>query len=112
MIGPATCPRLEFGIPFHGARQRTTRRGHVDRFLLLRSDDQLLLGVAWSGLSYVGRDASGTPILGAGPDALIVLTLPPQHVGELWPQMFASSSPMRWCRWRCTMSRPAGRTAP
>ncbi len=50
----------------------------MDRFLLLRADDQLLLGVAWSGFTPAGDP----PVLVAGADATIVLTLPPQHVGE------------------------------
>jgi hypothetical protein len=54
----------------------------VDRFLLFRPDDQLLLGVAWSGLSFAGRDPTGAPVLEAGAGATVVLTLPPQHVGE------------------------------
>ncbi|WP_432838115.1 hypothetical protein [Dactylosporangium sp. CA-092794] len=47
----------------------------MEEYLLLRPDDQLVLGVAWSGLT-------GAPRLEAGPGAVIELTLPPQHTGE------------------------------
>ncbi|MEA2411061.1 MAG: hypothetical protein QOC77_1622, partial [Thermoleophilaceae bacterium] len=54
----------------------------LDGFLICRPSDQLLLGVTWSGLSRIGADASGLPLLQAGDNATLVLTTPPQHVLE------------------------------
>lgn len=54
----------------------------MDRFLIFRPDDQLLLGVSWSGLSLVEAPGSSSPLLEAGDDATLVLSTPPQHLAE------------------------------
>lgn len=48
--------------------------------ILIRPDDHLILGVRWSGFTLSGSGASTR--LTAGPQARLVLVLPPQHVGE------------------------------
>ncbi|MCW2902834.1 MAG: hypothetical protein JWO67_5099 [Streptosporangiaceae bacterium] len=48
--------------------------------VLVRPDDHLILGVRWSGFTVSGSGASTRLV--AGPQAHLVLVLPPQHVGE------------------------------
>ncbi len=48
--------------------------------VLVRPDDHLVLGVRWSGFTVSAAGASAR--LTAGPQARLVLVLPPQHVGE------------------------------
>jgi hypothetical protein len=48
--------------------------------ILIRPDDHLILGVRWSGFTLSASCASTR--LTAGPQARLVLVLPPQHVGE------------------------------
>ena len=50
----------------------------MSHYLLFRSSDHLLLGVAWTGMDVAGEP----PTLTAGPQARLVLAFPPQHVGE------------------------------
>ncbi|MFD9733284.1 hypothetical protein [Umezawaea sp. NPDC059074] len=45
-------------------------------FLLLRGEDHLVLGVRWTGMTVDGQ------VLRAGPDALLTLLFPPQHLAE------------------------------
>jgi hypothetical protein len=52
----------------------------VANVILIRPDDHLILGVRWSGFTLSGSGASTR--LTAGPQARLVLVLPPQHVGE------------------------------
>lgn len=48
--------------------------------ILIRPDDHLILGVRWLGFTLSGSGVSTR--LTAGPQARLVLVLPPQHVGE------------------------------
>jgi hypothetical protein len=52
----------------------------VAGFVLVRAFDHLILGVRWSGFTVSG--AGATARLSAGPQARIVIMLPPQHVAE------------------------------
>ena len=52
-------------------------------FLLLRSSDHLLLGIAWAGMSMsAGDPPSPAQLTAIGDDARITITLPPQHISE------------------------------
>jgi hypothetical protein len=52
----------------------------VTGFLLVRGDDLLVVGVRWSGFDISAPGSAAT--LTAGPNARLVLVLPPQHIGE------------------------------
>ena len=54
--------------------------GAVAGVLLIRSDDHLILGIRWSGFTVSG--SGGSVRLVAGPQARLVLVMPPQHIGE------------------------------
>lgn len=55
----------------------------MPNFLLVRSEDHVLLGMSWSGLTPSGTRPDGLPVLkAAGDDARLVLTFPPQNVAE------------------------------
>lgn len=50
-------------------------------YLIVRGLDHVLLGVRWSGMS-VTTTAAGSTVEAVTDDARLVLTFPPQHVGE------------------------------
>ncbi|MFJ5972723.1 hypothetical protein [Streptomyces sp. NPDC093060] len=55
----------------------------VPNFLLVRSEDHVILGVSWSNLTISDTRPDGIPVLKATTDdARILLTFPPQHVAE------------------------------
>jgi hypothetical protein len=51
-------------------------------FLLLRSSDQLLLGVSWDGMEMVPGGETPAHIRATTDAAYLVVTFPPQHVSE------------------------------
>ncbi|WP_328377338.1 hypothetical protein OHB13_14250 [Streptomyces sp. NBC_00440] len=57
------------------------------QFLLVRPDDLVILGVRFSGFQQqASRTGGGTELVSMDDNARLVLTFPPQHIGEqTWP---------------------------